>query len=134
MSFCAISIPDRKFFLIVFLFSFLWSFPQGNDSGIYRIKSVTVYGNKKTKERIILRELSRQVNDTLTLSALPQFKKRSEQNIFNTQLFIYDTIYPKINHSEKTIDLDIVVKERWYIWPVPVFEIQDRNFNTWWQT
>jgi hypothetical protein len=134
MSFCAISIHERKTFLFIFLFSCLWLFPQGSDSTVYRIKSISIFGNKKTKERIILRELTRQVNDTLTLSVLPQVKRRSEQNIFNTQLFIYDTIYPQVNHADRTIHLDIVVKERWYIWPVPVFEVQDRNFNTWWQT
>jgi len=100
----------------------------------YKIESIKIKGNKRTKDKIITRELSKQVNDTICLSSINKFKKRSEQNIFNTQLFIYDTIYPIIDHDKKTIQLKISVKERWYIWPVPVFEIQDRNFNTWWRT
>jgi hypothetical protein len=25
------------------------------------------------------------------------------------------------------------VNERWYTFPVPIFELSDRNFNEWWQ-
>jgi outer membrane protein assembly factor BamA len=105
-----------------------------DSTALYTIKQITIKGNRKTRDRIILRELAYNVNDTIPLKQLSYFKKRSEQNIFNTQLFIYDTIYPTINHQEKTITAEIVLKERWYVWPVPGFEIQDRNFNTWWRT
>lgn len=135
MNFCTFLISDKKIFLFILLLQCSWLFSQEPDSSsIYRISSVTIKGNKKTKERIITRELTRQVSDTITLGCIHQFKKRSQQNIFNTQLFIYDTIYPVINHVNKTVQLKIAVKERWYVWPVPLFEVQDRNFNTWWQT
>lgn len=108
---------------------------QSNDSSVvYKVSDINIKGNRKTKNRIITRELTRQVNDTLTLKTLPFFIKRSQQNIFNTQLFIYDTVYTQVNHINKTISVEVAVKERWYLFPVPVFEIQDRNFNTWWQT
>ncbi len=133
MSFCISSI--FKGVLIFFLFHFSLCRSQTVDSAaVYRINEIIIRGNKKTKDRIITRELSRKLNDTITLSKLHHFKKRSEQNIFNTQLFIYDSIYSVIDHDTKTIQLKISVKERWYIWPVPVFEIQDRNFNSWWRT
>jgi hypothetical protein len=32
------------------------------------------------------------------------------------------------------MDILISVSERWYTWPVPIFEVQDRNFNMWWET
>ncbi len=107
----------------------------GVDSlAVYRIGKTECYGNRITNSRIIFRELVKKQNDTLLLQKLPQIITRSEQNIFNTLLFIYDSIVPQINHTSKQIDLKIIVKERWYIWPVPLFEIQDRNLNTWWQT
>jgi outer membrane protein assembly factor BamA len=135
MSFCASLIPDKKILQLFFLFQISWLYPQAVDSAlVYRIGTIAVSGNKKTKERIITRELARQSGDTMTLSNLTYVKKRSEQNIFNTQLFIYDTIYSEIDHERKIVDLNIAVKERWYIWPVPVLEVQDRNFNTWWKT
>jgi outer membrane protein assembly factor BamA len=135
MSFFASLIPDKRIIIVLLLFSCFDLYPQGLDSTLsYRIESLSIKGNRKTKDRIITRELSKQLNDTIALSAVLKFKQRSEQNIFNTQLFIYDTIYTYFDHEHKTIQLKIVVKERWYVWPVPVFEIQDRNFNTWWQT
>jgi hypothetical protein len=126
----------RKFiFLIVFLLGISFLKSQSIDSlAVYHIANISFSGNRITKQKIILRELVKKQNDTLVLKKLPFIVIRSEQNIFNTQLFIYDSIFTNINHTEKTIDLRIVVKERWYIWPVPIFEIQDRNFNTWWQT
>jgi hypothetical protein len=35
--------------------------------------------------------------------------------------------------SYNTIDLLVEVDERWYTWPIPIFELSDRNFNEWWQ-
>ncbi len=135
MNFCISLISNKYLTLTLFLFHFSWCFSQHYDSSaVYKISSINISGNKKTREAIITRELSRKVNDTLTLRGIGYFKKRSEQNIFNTQLFVYDTINPVIDHANKTIAVNIVVKERWYIWPVPLFEIQDRNFNTWWLT
>ena len=135
MSFCISSISNKKILFFILLLECSWLFSQTVDSSeIYKIESITIIGNKRTREKIITRELSKQINDTFALKNISAIKKRSEQNIFNTQLFIYDTIYPIINHQNKSISLKISVKERWYIWPVPVFEIQDRNFNSWWQT
>jgi outer membrane protein assembly factor BamA len=103
---------------------------QTDSSAQYRINSATITGNKKTKDKIIVRELVKNANDTLILKNLPAINKRSEFNIFNTQLFIYDSIIPKIN-EDKTIDLTIKVKERWYIWPIPFVDFLDRNVNAW---
>lgn len=118
----------------VILFSHALHSQSIDSSDVYTIKTIFVKGNRITRERIILRELVKKQGDTLRLKTLPKVALRSEQNIFNTQLFIYDSIFSTIRVAEKEIDLTILVKERWYIWPVPLFEIQDRNFNTWWQT
>ena len=32
------------------------------------------------------------------------------------------------------VDVMVDVKERWYIFPLPIFELADRNFNEWWKT
>lgn len=135
MSFC-ISLISKKYFLLTFLlFSFFYDYSQLIDSSAYyKITTISVQGNRKTKDRIIIRELAFNLNDSISLKTLPYLKLRSEQNVFNTQLFIYDTLYINVDHDAKTIAAKVSVKERWYVWPIPVFEIQDRNFNTWWQT
>ncbi len=107
---------------------------QTDSSGQYKINSISILGNKKTKDRIIVRELVKKEGDTLILKNLPYINQRSEFNIFNTYLFIYDSITCKINDTLKTIDYTIKVKERWYIWPIPFVDFLDRNINAWWQT
>ncbi len=31
------------------------------------------------------------------------------------------------------MDVYVEVQERWYFWPAPIFKVEERNFNTWWQ-
>ena len=100
----------------------------------YKIEHITVSGNKRTKERIILRELNFKVGDSITLNELEYSKIRSQQNLINTSLFIFVTITSLHNDSALTVSVHIDIKERWYTWPSPIFEVQDRNFNSWWST
>ncbi|GAB4447664.1 MAG: hypothetical protein OHK0036_02240 [Bacteroidia bacterium] len=100
---------------------------------MYYIDTIEIEGNKKTKNNIILREFVKKQGDTVTANRLDYIIQRSQQNIFNTNLFVFDTVYYEKTDSNK-IKLHTHLQERWYIWPVPIFEIQDRNFNTWWQT
>ncbi len=98
------------------------------------IGSISISGNKKTKSPIILRELTFRSNDTIDLKSIEQLLKRSEQNLLNTSLFNFATITSELNEENLSVSINIAVSERWYLWPSPVFEIQDRNFNTWWET
>lgn len=100
---------------------------------IYYIDTIEIEGNKKTKRKIILREFMKKQGDTVNADRLPHITLRSQQNIFNTGLFVFDTVYYEKTDSNR-IKLHTHIRERWYIWPVPILEIQDRNFNTWWQT
>ncbi len=99
----------------------------------YTIQSIKIGGNKRTKDKIIYREFIKKIGDTVQADRLNYIVNRSQQNIFNTQLFVFDTVYIEKKDSNK-ISLRAHVRERWYLWPIPIFEIQDRNFNTWWQT
>jgi outer membrane protein assembly factor BamA len=134
MSFCTFLISKYQLLLILFFCINVISAQSIDSADVFTINSISILGNRKTKDKIIIRELVKKRNDTLDIKFLEQIKKRSDQNIYNTHLFIYDTIYPTVNYKLKTIDLKIVVKERWYVFPVPIVEVQDRNFNTWWQT
>ncbi len=35
--------------------------------------------------------------------------------------------------SNNMMDLLVEVSERWYTFPIPIFELSDRNFSEWWQ-
>ncbi len=113
------------------------SFSQKTDTidGIkFCIGDIQVEGNKKTKLRIIFRELTFKSGDSLTLTELHSKCKRAQQNLMNTSLFVHDTVSFVIDTASQRTLVKIKVQERWYLWPGLIFEIQDRNFNSWWET
>lgn len=97
------------------------------------ISGIKVSGNKRTRDFVVARELTLKVGDTVTRESLQRHIRESESYLINSTLFNYVKIEPidvDTNHTE----LQITVTERWYIWPIPVFQYADPNFNTWWQT
>ncbi|MBL0054572.1 MAG: hypothetical protein IPP29_25400 [Bacteroidetes bacterium] len=55
------------------------------------------------------------------------------ENVMNTSLFNFVEIH--VTPQDITgADITIIVKEKWYVWPFPIFEGVDRNINEWWQT
>jgi outer membrane protein assembly factor BamA len=113
------------------VFLFCANFVSAQDTLVI-IGSITAIGNKTTKDQIIMRELTVKSGDTIVLSQLPDLLKRSEENLYNTALFNST----KVNYlrSGNSVALYVMLTERWYIFPLPILEIVDRNFNEWWQT
>lgn len=96
-----------------------------------QVNSITIIGNDKTRERIILRELDFRKGDVFYINDLKDILKTDEDKIFNTRLFV--TVDTRIVPSQgDLVNVIIIVKERWYTWPVPIFKLSDRNFNDWW--
>ncbi|MCK9268980.1 MAG: hypothetical protein WC271_05845 [Bacteroidales bacterium] len=99
------------------------------------IDTVVIRGNKVTKPKIILRELTFDLHDTIAAHDLVNHLQHTRENLLNTSLFNFVTIHDSIlsygRHSHVVVHIDVI--ERWYLWPFPIFEISDRNFNTWWQ-
>ncbi len=97
------------------------------------IDSITIKGNKKSRATIILRELPFKTGDTVTLNQLPSKVEWGKQQILNTSLFKSASItYKNWEGATNHIQLLIEVEEMWYIYPIPLFELADRNFNVWW--
>lgn len=96
-----------------------------------KIGSIRIQGNKITKSRIIQRELDFKENDSILFKNLKNSLEKTKNRIFNTQLFI-SVNTALIPDTANTIHLIIQVLERWYIFPAPIFELADRNFNEWW--
>lgn len=103
-----------------------------NDSiSCYTIHNITLTGNKRTKDFIIIRELDFKPGDSICSQ---EFVKRFEKNgnrIFNTGLFISVKIVPAFADSN-VLDLNIVMEERFYSYPIPLVGLADRNFSEWW--
>ncbi len=95
------------------------------------ITSIHIDGNYITKNSIILRELTFKKGDTVLLSDWTQKRLRSASNMMNTGLFNFANVDTIPNRGMGT-DVIISVVEQWYIWPYPEFQIEERNFNVWW--
>ncbi|MBK9539797.1 MAG: hypothetical protein IPO12_13780 [Flavobacteriales bacterium] len=77
-----------------------------------------VTGNKVTRDRVILRELTAQEGDTLSAEELQAAVVRSRENLLNTGLFNTVVVLPVyLNPQEAFVQVE--VNERWYLWPRP---------------
>jgi outer membrane protein assembly factor BamA len=90
-------------------------------------------GNKQTKERIIRRELMFREGDTLKPEKFNELLEKSRENLLNTSLFNFvEAGITSSADSPPRLNVAFTFTERWYIWPWPIIEFADRNFNTWW--
>jgi len=95
------------------------------------IDKILISGNFKTKDRIILRELAIKIGDTISSARLNAILLIEQNKIFNTRLFVTtDVVFVKMGNEK--VNVLIHVSERWYIYPVPILELADRNINEWW--
>lgn len=95
------------------------------------INEITLTGNKKTKEKIIFREMVVKTGDTLLVSELMTKMEICRKNIYNLALFNKVVLNVKKWEQDK-VDIEIAVDERWFFFPIPKIDIVDRNFNVWW--
>jgi hypothetical protein len=101
-------------------------------SGKLIIGNITLIGNKITKERVIYRELTFKTGDAIDTVGFESVLKKSEENLFNTTLF--NSVHISWLLENGRVNVYILVTERWYVFPLPIFEVAERNFNVWWQT
>jgi len=106
--------------------------PDTTGHAILQVNRIIVIGNKVTRERIIQREVSLQPGDTVSRAQLQNILVRDKNKIYN--LAIFNTVSVQaLELPDRKVDLLVEVSERWYIFPIPIFELSDRNFNEWWQ-
>jgi outer membrane protein assembly factor BamA len=125
----SISLRGRTRGFLIFLF-FL-SFPvyaQEPDSAFLFnnsqvIDSIKIIGNDVTEEFIILRELTFETGDTVS-QALLEFNR---DRIYSLGLFTKVDLIPT-QMSDKNV-LFIIVEESWYIYPIPILEVKDRDWD-----
>lgn len=123
-----------KWIVLLFLFGFKLSVGAQDtiqSSRFVVINNINITGNNKTKNYIILRELSFTQGDTIKHENLQQKLVLAKEQIINTSLFLKVDISTQ-NIGENKLDVNIQVIERWYFLPIPYFVLVDRNFNQWW--
>ena len=88
------------------------------------ISAFAVIGNEVTQPEIIVRELPMDVGDTIDLEQIEFAKSR----VYSLGLFTrVDISWPELDSTTLIIE----VQERWYLYPVPMAGIVDRNWDHW---
>ncbi len=96
------------------------------------IRSITLEGNRRTKEYIIRREIQLKAGDSVTLGSLNKELQMLQQQVYNTNLFL--EVKPAVmKTAPDAVQIILQLKERWYIFPIPKFQLIDRNINEWLQ-
>ncbi|WP_170172554.1 POTRA domain-containing protein [Hymenobacter rigui] len=94
-----------------------------------RVGRILFVGNRVTKEAVLRAELDFRENDTLAAATVSRRLEANRRRLFNLQLFHQVLVQPVCRDGELTILYS--VQERWYIFPVPIFSLADRNFRSW---
>lgn len=95
------------------------------------IGEINLSGNKKTKAPIVLREMPFHKGDKLTEGDLEKQLILAKQQLINTTLFVDVNVYIAFRKGT-VVYINVDMKERWYLFPLPYFRLVDRNFNQWW--
>lgn len=100
-------------------------------SAMMRIADIQIIGNDKTRDYIIRREMSLHEGKVVARDELPTLLAEDRKRISNTRLFVSvnTQLVPMANNH---VQVQVHVLERWYVVPVPIFKLADRNFNDWW--
>ena len=97
---------------------------------IVQVDRIFIIGNRKTKGRIIRREMSARPQTAYAWGDLQTILKNDQRRIVNTRLFLRVDVRP-VFVNERTLDLIVSVDERWYTIPSPYVKFADRNINDW---
>lgn len=125
-------------FLFLFTLAALYAAAQ-TDHPVLKEKKVIIgriklAGNDVTRNKIVLRELEYKSGDTLTETAFERLTVLSRNNLLNRSLFNFvDIDAVAVPGTADVVDVEVKMTERWYVWPLPIFELADRNFNAWWK-
>ncbi len=97
------------------------------------VSAIYIKGNKKTKAYIIEREMRFKKGDSVLASSIQEKLQLSQELIYNTKLFTEVNLEPHFI-SATEVEVHISLKEKWYIYPTPQFQLIDRNINEWIKT
>lgn len=90
------------------------------------VDTIRVIGNERTRPEYILREMTFSPGDSLPQAQLSSILERNRQNIFNLRLF--NAVEISVSEENGRLSVSVLVKERWYLFPIPDVGLEERNF------
>ena len=120
-----------KYYLLLLLVVLINAPTLTAQNEYYIISGISIEGNKRTKEKVILREVDLEIGDTIPAKLLKEQLSKNEQLVMNAGLFTAVNISLDTLAPEQAM-MTIEVREFWYIFPLVLFKLADRNFSIWW--
>lgn len=103
-------------------------------AGAYvHIDTILFEGNRHTRKALMLRELDFSPGDSIRLAGLTERLELNKLRLLNLELFTIADLQVAEWRPGNHLALRVRVTETWYLLPVPLFELADRNFNVWWK-
>lgn len=112
-----------------FVFLLLCHLAQGQNRKV--VSAIDVTGVKKTKPVTVTRQLSFQVGEEIDMDRIEDLVEDSNNNIYN--LYLFTRVDIAWDSTATEVSFRIEVQERWYVWPSPYVNLEERTFNEWWQ-
>ena len=97
------------------------SFTEDAISTVF-VRHIALTGNVKTRNYIVRRDVPIQENQYISQNSLHQKLTIAKNNLVNSQLYV-DVNVSYIPICKDTIDINVQLKERWYIFPHTLFII-----------
>ncbi|WP_299758997.1 BamA/TamA family outer membrane protein [uncultured Pontibacter sp.] len=93
------------------------------------IADISLTGNEITKSQVMLRELTFSPGDTIRTEELELLLQENQKRLFNLRLFHH--VNYTYTCADGQVQVTYEVQERFYLYPIPIFDFADRNFNAW---
>ncbi|WP_439880501.1 BamA/TamA family outer membrane protein [Pontibacter sp. MBLB2868] len=96
---------------------------------VVEVSNITFAGNEITKPLVMLRELSFAPGDSIASNELEPILEENRKRLLNLRLF-HEVSYTYTCNAGH-VQVQYVVQERYYLYPIPILDFADRNFNAW---
>lgn len=103
-------------------------FAQSDDERRFAVvNQINIIGNEITRDEIILREMTFHSGDAILRAELENHIRKSRENLLNTSLFNFADITVNEAPDSESVNIDVKLTERWYLWSIPFLRYADRN-------
>ncbi len=93
------------------------------------VGQILFLGNARTRERVLRAELDVREGDSLLVTEVRTRLELNRRRLFNLQLF-HAVVCQAVCRDGRLL-LVFTVRERWYLFPSPIFSLADRNPRAW---
>ena len=104
---------------------------KGDCGTMKKISAIRLSGNKRTKDRVILREMSVAEGQLICTDSIESILHLNYQRLYNLNIFT-NIVCTVQQEDSSSIVLSVAVKEQWFIIPQADLQLADRNINVWW--